>query len=256
MTDLHDAATRFDRDGFVIVRCLFDAASLSEIETQLTRFVVHTAPDLPPDEAYFEDGAPGVLKSAFRLNHHDTFFDALRVSPRIVEIVSTVFDDPNVVPWHVMFFAKAAGSGSETPPHQDNAFQNMQPPEGLTATIALDLSTPDNGVLCCQAGSHKCGLLPHVPSGVPGFSRRLADPLVTAQYPPEQLCMVPGDVAFHHLNTVHYSGDNTSANSRRQIGIGYYSSRAERDEAAFAAYQDEVADLHQDKLGIPAAEGQ
>jgi ectoine hydroxylase-related dioxygenase (phytanoyl-CoA dioxygenase family) len=95
----------------------------------------------------------------------------------------------------------------------------MAPPEGLTATIELDASTWENGAQCCLRGSHKLGLLPHTQSGIPGFSRTLADPIDTEIYREVALCLQRGDVAFHHIRAVHYSGANESPNSRRQVGI-------------------------------------
>jgi ectoine hydroxylase-related dioxygenase (phytanoyl-CoA dioxygenase family) len=139
-----------------------------------------------------------------------------------------------------MYFAKAARDGSITPAHQDNGFQHWQPPLAVTLTIAVDRSTPDNGVLTCNRGSHRLGLLPHRQSGVLGFSRCLAEPIDEQRYPPIQLCMEPGDVAIHSVETVHYSGANTSTSPRRQIGIGYRSSVAQRDEASHTRYLQEL----------------
>jgi ectoine hydroxylase-related dioxygenase (phytanoyl-CoA dioxygenase family) len=52
--------------------------------------------------------------------------------------------------------------------------------------------------------------------------------------------MEPGDVAIHSVETVHYSGANTSTSPRRQIGIGYRSSVAQRDEASHTRYLQEL----------------
>lgn len=243
-----ETASAFNRDGFVIVRNVFSETELVKIDDHLSRFVIEVAPTLPPGEVYFEDDAPDVLKSAFRLNEHDPFFAELRESHRIREIVSAIFDDPDIVSDGITFFGKAAGSGSQTVAHQDNGFQVMVPPEGLTATIALDTSTTENGVLCCLRGSHKLGLLPHAQSGIPGFSRKIAEPLDRDAFPEVALCMQPGDVAFHHIDSVHYSGENRSARSRRQLGILCFSSRAKRDEKAFAAYKQGLNELHESKL--------
>jgi ectoine hydroxylase-related dioxygenase (phytanoyl-CoA dioxygenase family) len=143
-----------------------------------------------------------------------------------------------------MFFGKAARSGSTAPPHQDNAFQNLIPPEDLVCTIAIDASTPENGALTVQRGSHRAGRLPHRPSGVMGFSQTLAAPLDKTAYPEVQLCMNRGDLCLHHTNTVHYSCPNTTERSRRQLGIGYRTSRAARDDASWSSYQAELQKLH------------
>ena len=56
--------------------------------------------------------------------------------------------------------------------------------------------------------------------------------------------MEPGDVALHSVNTIHRSGPNQTDRSRRQVGIGYISSRARRDERAWAQYQEDLERLH------------
>ena len=248
MSHVSELAAQFNRDGFVIARSLFDGAELDEMREHLDRFVRQVAPTLPPGEAYYEQAAPDVLKSAFRLHEHDAFFDELSRVPRVTNIVAAIFADENIQSRGVSFFAKAARSGSGAPPHQDNVFQWMRPPDGLTATVALDGSTRENGVLCCQRGSHHLGLLPHRPSGLPGFSQTLIEPLDADAYPEVALCMSPGDVAFHHIESVHQSGANRTSHSRHQLAMGYYGPRAQRDEAAFAAYQKQLEALHDGAL--------
>lgn len=246
MSILEELSSQFNRDGFVIARTLFSRAELDQVDGHLSRFVDDIAPSLPPGEAYFEE--EGVVKSAFRLHEHDGFFDQLLYDIRITEIVSAIFDDAHLSHQGVNFFAKASQCGSETPAHQDNVFQRIEPAEGLTATLALDGSTRENGVLCCRRGSHRLGLLPHVPSNVAGFSQCLVDPLDPDAYPEVALCMEPGDVAFHHLESVHYSGANRTTHGRRQLALGYCSSRALRNEVAFAAYKEELKLSHAKQL--------
>jgi ectoine hydroxylase-related dioxygenase (phytanoyl-CoA dioxygenase family) len=57
--------------------------------------------------------------------------------------------------------------------------------------------------------------------------------------------MKPGDICLHHTNVIHYSGANTTDQSRRQLGIQYRSARAQRDEAGWAQYQAELKKLHE-----------
>jgi phytanoyl-CoA hydroxylase len=114
----------------------------------------------------------------------------------------------------------------------------------LTVTIAVDESVPENGALVCQAGSHQIGLLPHRQSGIQGFSRCLVDPVDTASYPEVQLCMQPGDICLHHINTVHRSGANELDRPRRQLGLLYRSSLAQRDTEAWDQYHKDLNLLH------------
>jgi ectoine hydroxylase-related dioxygenase (phytanoyl-CoA dioxygenase family) len=237
-------AQQFHQDGFAIVRGLFSPDELAALESHLQEHIQTVVPRLKPGEVYYEDAPGKPIKSIFFLDRDVPCFRQLMGDPRLLEIMQAIYAGANVIQESVMFFGKAARVGSVTPPHQDNAFQCWQPPEALTATLALDESTPDNGVLICQKGSHKAGLLPHRPSGVMGFSQTLIEPLDTVAYPEVQLCMKPGDVSLHHINTVHRSGPNRTDRSRRQFGIGYRASRAQRDEVRRAKYKEALEKLH------------
>ena len=57
--------------------------------------------------------------------------------------------------------------------------------------------------------------------------------------------MSPGDLLLHHINTVHRSGPNKLDRSRRQLGIAYRSSLAQRNEEAFARYLEDLESLHE-----------
>ncbi|MSO21741.1 MAG: hypothetical protein EXQ58_00500 [Acidobacteria bacterium] len=177
--------------------------------------------------------------------------------PRILEVVQAIFPGSPILPKAVMFFAKQAESGSVTPAHQHNVFQHWAPPEALAVTLSVDESTPANGPLICLKGSHKLGVLPHRQSGVMGFSRTLDSPVDTQLYPEVPLCMKPGDVALHHINTIHRSESNQSRYHRRQRAISYRSSRAQRDEQSFQRYLKDLDQLHREhSKGLGSDESQ
>jgi hypothetical protein len=246
--DVNVIARQFNEDGCGVVRGLFSLDEIQVMETHLDEFIRDVVPGLAAGDVYFEDAPEGSslrpIKSIFRLEEHSQFFRRLMTDNRLINIACAIFPDAEIKPIGAFFFGKPAHSGSVTPPHQDNAFQNLVPPEAVVATISIDEATPLNGVLTCQRGSHRIGVLPHRPSGIMGFSQTLIEPLDTNLYPEVQLCMKPGDVALHHTNVVHRSDGNTTDRSRRQLGIQYYSSRAQRDVAAWERYQQEVRKLH------------
>jgi ectoine hydroxylase-related dioxygenase (phytanoyl-CoA dioxygenase family) len=238
-------AADFHRDGFVIVRQLYTRAEIDEVARQLEQYLREIVPTLPTGDAYFEDSPAKPVKSLFRMEQRSPFFNKLMGDARVLDLLRVIWPGDDVIQESVMFFGKPAGDGSDTPAHQDNTFQCWDPPLSLTATIAIDESTPENGALVCQKGSHTIGLMPHRPSGVMGFSRCLIEPVDTTRYPEVQLCMKPGDVALHQIQTVHRSGPNRSSKSRRQLGIGYRSSRAARDQVKFEKYQQDLKKLHE-----------
>jgi phytanoyl-CoA hydroxylase len=244
--DTRSIAEAFERDGYVIVRSLLPREEVATIERELERFIREVAPSLPASDIYFEDSPARPIKSMFRLNERSEIFAALLRDARLLAIMDSIYTQRRggaVVPESVMYFGKPARDGSVTPQHQDNAFQCWDPPLALTATLAIDESTPENGALTVLRGSHELGLMRHRQSGVLGFSRCLIDAVDEKKFPPVRLCMKPGDVALHHINTVHFSGANTTDRSRRQIGIGYRGANAKPDEAARAEYRAKLNEL-------------
>jgi len=244
--DLQSIVQAFREDGFIVVRRVFEANDLVSLVSALTACIRDVAPTLDPGEIYYEDAPDRPIKSMFRLeNHHETFRSLLS-DARLGDLARAIYDDPDALLWTSMFFGKPARSGSEAPPHQDNIFQCWKPPEAMTMTIAVDASTSENGALIFQKGSHKLGTLPHLPSNVMGFSQRLIDPLDTSQYPEVEIHMKPGDVCLHAVDSVHRSGRNRTGQTRRQLAIGCYSSRARRDEQMWASRLEIAAKLHAD----------
>jgi len=72
----------------------------------------------------------------------------------------------------------------------------------------------------------------------------LDDPVDTTRFPEVHLCLQPGDIALHHIAVIHRSEANLSDRSRRQLGMGYYSSLARKNEAAVARYKKMLEELH------------
>jgi phytanoyl-CoA hydroxylase len=244
MSDLNGVSQEFHKNGFAIVPELFSRAEMTVVTQQIEDFIRDVVPSLKPGDVYFEGTASKSIKAAHNMEAYSEYFRGLMGEPRILDLVQAIFPHGTAIQESTMFFAKMAGVGSVTPAHQDNAFQHWNPPEALTITLAVDASTSANGPLICLRGSHKLGVLPHRQSGVMGFSRTLIDPVDEQIYPRVSLCMQPGDVAIHHINTIHLSERNTSSNHRRQLGMAYRSSRAQRDEEGYQRYLSDLERLH------------
>ena len=242
--NIDSLAQQYCEDGFAMARHVFSADEISELQRHLHEYIRTVAPRLMQGRVYYDGTPRGGVKALHQMEENSAYFEDLRRDERLVKMVGAIFAEATVKPCNVMFFDKLSRSDAVSPPHQDNTFQCWDPPEAMVATIAVDRSTPDNGVLICHRGSHRSGLLPHRSSGVLGFSRCLTKPVDEATCPAVELCMDPGDVALHSVNTIHHSGPNRTNRSRRQVGIGYISSRARRDERAWAQYQEDLERLH------------
>ena len=232
--ELERISREFWRDGFIIIRSLFATDEIKEIEDRIDTYCRTVLPSLKVGDVFYEDGDSGAIKSMFRLQDHEPYFLDLAWDARLISIVKSIFSEGETVLKDVGFFGKAARDGSVTPEHQDNAFNFFEPPLCLKASLAIDDATAENGVMICQRGSHKLGVLPPRPSGILGFSQMLVESLDTAAYPEVPIAMKPGDMALHHTDTVHHSGPNTSDHFRRMLSMVYRSSKAKHNEQKLA----------------------
>lgn len=246
--DLASLAKQYNTDGFVIARGVFTRDEAARMSSELESFIREFAAILPPADIHYEDPPSKAIKSVFRLHERRPYFDALQRDERVLAILRAIYPGGEISCDGVMLFAKSARDGSVTPAHQDNVFQCWKPPLALTATIAIDESTPENGALTIARGSHTLGLLPHKLSGVAGFSRCLVNALDASRYPDVMLCMKPGDMAFHSVDAVHGSGANRTDRSRRQIGVSYHSTLAERDPVEREKYLQSLKTIYNAKV--------
>lgn len=112
---------------------------------------------------------------------------------------------------------------------------HLVPAHALTFWIALDESNEGNGCVRVVPGSHKMGILPHLPSGVNGLSLTLVDPPAPATEEP--ILLKRGDCSIHHCNTIHRSTTNTSECSRRGLLLFVRTTRCIVDQQVKDRYE-------------------
>jgi ectoine hydroxylase-related dioxygenase (phytanoyl-CoA dioxygenase family) len=111
--------------------------------------------------------------------------------------------------------SKPPGTGSETPWHQDNGYGAVVPAEYVTATLALDAMTVENGCLWIQPGSHLAGPRPHKDTG--GFFQIGYEGPETG----EPLELAAGEVGVFSSLTMHRAGANPTTRPRRSWVIQF-----------------------------------
>jgi len=217
----------YRRSGHVTVAGVFAAAEMDALVADIERWGEEFLAALPPAQRrwYVDAGvkAREVLRKLDNPHHHRAAVAALARDPRLVGLVEAIIGAGVSVYFSQVFF-KAPEGGGPKPAHQDNYYFGPRDPEALvTAWVALDHATTDNGCLYFGEGTHRGAVIPHVaPEGEP----------FNLQIPPQALSAltmsaapVPkGGVSFHHGGTVHQSGPNHSANWRRACALHYVSS--------------------------------
>lgn len=230
--NIDQLAANYDRAGFIRIEGLLNGAQISEIRGELEQYIRDTAPSLPPGDVVFEaDGR--TVRNLWRMEHHSPYFAALAADSRIrVLVAKLVHGEPVLMA--VESFNKPAQVGSAVPPHQDNAYFCLAPPDVLTVWIAIDAVTAENGPVYYVAGSHTRGTLPHVPSNVPGNSMGLPDAVDESTAQPALLA--PGDAVIHHGNTIHFSGPNRSDRPRCALLMVFRAAHCAPDPALKERY--------------------
>jgi hypothetical protein len=113
--------------------------------------------------------------------------------------------------------------------HQDYPYWPLAQPSAVTAWIALDDVTADNGAVMVATGSHLTGeRLPAVFGTGAVYGRDLRPKPVTPIGDPVELgwdvdvlTLQAGEVSFHHPLTWHCSGPNTTDRPRRAHVVRY-----------------------------------
>ena len=229
-------------NGFAIVRSFFDSQHVSQIATQVQRYILDVAPHVPPMDAFYDDLATKQdIRMLSRMSQHDAYFHDLLHESSLLEMAQYVWDC-RPIPHDIAYFNKPPIIGEATPPHQDGYYFHLTPCEAMTVWLPLDDVDEDNGCVRYVSGSHRLGIRPHGRTSVLGFSQGIVDFGTDADLSCEvAACVRPGDVIFHDALTIHRAEANRSFRQRRAIGLVYFSSRAQVDEASRDRYQRQLA---------------
>lgn len=241
----------YDTDGFVVVRGFLPPDELSVLRANLDRYIREVVPVLPDGDAFYEDKArPETLKQMNRV-HQDAFFAEYLRHPLWVSLAETLLGEPA---WAhgAEWFNKPPQTQHITPPHQDNYYFCLTPPQVLTMWLALDTVDEENGCLRYVRGSHLLGLRPHIRTKTLGFSQGIADYGDADREREVPIAAQPGDVLVHHGNTIHRADANRSTNRhRRSLGLVFQGNSSTRDVAAYQRY-NESSMAQQREMGVKA----
>ncbi|MEE2659544.1 MAG: phytanoyl-CoA dioxygenase family protein [Candidatus Latescibacterota bacterium] len=123
--------------------------------------------------------------------------------------------------WRTNFFVKSPVTDEgikdrEVPWHQDFNYWPLEPPVIISAWIAVDPSTRENGCLQVISGSHR-KVIPHVPADDRMLFREKGDPDYIDEDDHINVQMRPGEFILFNERTLHHSEVNRSR--MRRIGL-------------------------------------
>jgi ectoine hydroxylase-related dioxygenase (phytanoyl-CoA dioxygenase family) len=212
---------RFGTDGFIVVKRLIsadEAAPLIEDLDALASGRIRHATWNGRDGAEGERGMrqiPFPSMTVAGWQRHAYRQRALAVARELLgDGLEYVYDQA---------FVKPPGCSAEVPWHQDAGYWG-EVGRALTCWLALSTVTREAGGVEFIPGSHLSGTLPH--ARAPLEEQYRANPEMSQNHlvvegvdPRAAVCapLEPGDATFHHFKTLHRSGPNTTAGTRRGL---------------------------------------
>jgi non-heme Fe2+,alpha-ketoglutarate-dependent halogenase len=147
-----------------------------------------------------------------------TWLNELIRHPGILDPVEDLIG-PNILCWGTSFFIKEARNPSYVSWHQDSTYWGLEPPDIVTAWIAISESTLENGAMRVIPGSHMGEQFGHRDTFAPDnlLSRGQEIAVEVDETQAVDLVLQPGEMSLHHVRLIHGSEPNPSA--RRRIGF-------------------------------------
>lgn len=243
--DYKSLKSEYDRAGFVIVRNFIPAEEFQELRQNLDRYIRDVVPTLEDAHAFYDDKSkPETLKQMQHMQADPYFRDFAQTHPRWRDLAEALLGEPATCEYPE-WFNKPPRTTHPTPPHQDNYYFNLTPPQVLTIWVALDPVDEENGCLRYIAGSHLRGVRPHGRSQVLGFSQGITD--YSTQERESEVCAVlqPGDATIHHGWMIHRADPNVSqVRHRRSFALVFRGASCRRDDAGYQRYMDALKQQH------------
>ncbi len=224
MTKMKEYLAKFASDGHVTIAGVFSDEQMDAAIADAMAWADETLARMDASERqWYVDGnvkVAGVLRKLDDPVFHRPVFRDLARHAGLVEAVEAIIGPGVRVAFSQMFF-KAPEGGGPKPVHQDNFYFGCNNEDGMvTAWLALDEATVENGCLYFGEGTNTGPVLAHV--APPGEPFNLQIPERDARKYPMTPAPVPrGGVSFHHGNTLHQSSSNTSRHWRRAAAFHY-----------------------------------
>ena len=202
-----DLKTVYNKNGYVVVKRLFDKCEINDILTQIFNVYNTYCKSSMTDHKIMElfkvdnDGFIGCAHAAQSL----LCLSRLQADDRIVNILKILgLSSPAINTRPLISISSRKTAINELywrmPPHQD--WPSTQGSiNGVTVWIPLIDVTSDLGPLECVPQSHIIGSLPHVDVGTP---------VLSGDYKFDAVPMDAGDALFFSWFTIHRSGNNVS----------------------------------------------
>lgn len=216
----------YRRAGHLTVPAVFLPEEMTALIADIERWGEEFLADLPPEKRYwYLDGgvkARQVLRKLDNPHFHRPSVKKIAADLRLTGLVEAILGPGVTVYFSQVFFKPPEGGGPKVV-HQDNYYFGPKDPEGIvTAWIALDDATVENGCLYFGEGTHRGPVYKHIAPPDAPFDLHVP-PEEAARHAMTAAPVPRGGVSFHHGTAFHQSGPNLSPHWRRACALHYVS---------------------------------
>lgn len=217
----------FQENGYFITPRIIEEERLVRLRDHMERIFRGEFETGKPPLRYWQPGDNGRgIRQADNAFWADLTIRELATDRLIGQIAAKLIQTDSIRLWHDKLFYKPARGpvleGNNVGWHQDYYYwQCCQEPTLLTAWVAFDDVTLDNGCVQVVPGSHKWGLLEASDFFEQDLEGQQASWKVPSQgaFEVKPIILKAGQVSFHHCLTIHGSGPNFTDKPRRAMSI-------------------------------------
>lgn len=218
--------TEFEDQGFLIGPVVYTPNEADVLRERMFAVLDGRRKGAESNRNLLGDSAPKVVYQIVNIWQADDVFYRHLYHPSICAMVAQLMQHEVVRVWHDQVQYKPPRVGGPTDWHQDHPYWPIiQPPDLVSAWLALDDATIENGCMWMAPGSHTWGAYRN---GTIGTDPDTFEPTPELDELPHGAIVrkVPcevrkGQVMFHHCLTWHGSPSNASERGRPAIAVHY-----------------------------------
>ena len=218
----------FRENGFLNYGRVLTDAQLDELREALDRVLSGQSGSSPEAVTNIGGGNNAVVTQVVNMWEAEPAFRKHLANSAIVPLVAQLMGTDTVRVWHDQMQLKPPRIGGPTLWHQDHPYWPIiQPADLVSAWVALEDATVENGCMSMVPGSHKWGNC-QVAKGQIGTNMETYEPDPDPSVIPVGAtvktvpCEVPaGSVVFHHCLCWHGAPANKSDKPRPAIAVHY-----------------------------------
>lgn len=214
----------FEREGYLIVKGLFSAEDLQEIDVTFEGIAMQAVPGYFEPDLHADGSDP--LKRYPRVMHPHRFNETAKkymLHQPVMQVLADLYDEEALAA-QSMFYYKPPGSRGQAL-HQDNFYLQVEPGNCIAAWTAIDAADEDNGGLLVVPKTNTLDLsCPDLADAKESFTTHFVKPPKDEKAMP--VVMDRGDVLFFNGNLIHGSYRNKTKDRFRRAFICHYANES------------------------------